>query len=59
MAMKINPLTFYIEALRDLVVLGQLPEWQSCLVAAVVALAVFLVGFSFFQRVRPGFADVL
>lgn len=58
-AMNINPLTFYIEALRDLVVLGRLPEAEPCLIALAVAVTVFLLGFGFFQRVRPGFADVL
>lgn len=59
LAMNINPLTFYIEALRDLVVLGQLPPLWSSLLAAVVALVVFIAGFGFFQRVRSGFADIL
>lgn len=58
-AMNINPLTFYIEALRDLVVLGQLPSLSSTLIAVGVALTVFIAGFGFFQRVRSGFADVL
>ncbi len=58
-AMSINPLTFYIEALRELVVLGQLPSLKDSLVALAIALVVFFLGYSFFQRVRPGFADVL
>lgn len=58
-AMNINPLTFYIETLRDLVVLGQMPSLSSSIMAAGVALVVFIAGFGFFQRVRSGFADVL
>jgi len=58
-AMNINPLTFYIETLRDLVVLGRLPEWPSCVIALCVSVLIFFSGFFFFQRVRPGFADVL
>lgn len=57
--MSVNPLTFYIESLRGLVVLGQLPDLSKCLIAAVTSLAVFFMGYAFFQRVRPGFADVL
>lgn len=57
--MTINPLTFYIESLRDLVVLGRLPEAAACIKAGVIALATFILGYAFFQRVRPGFADVL
>lgn len=58
-AMKINPLTFHIEALRDLVVLGQLPGLADSLLALTIALVIFFVGYAFFERVRPGFADVL
>lgn len=58
-AMSINPLTFYIESLRDIVVLGQLPDAGECVTAGVISLVVFFLGFAFFQRVRPGFADVL
>lgn len=58
-AMSINPLTFYIESLRHIVVLGQLPDLGECITAGVISLVVFFMGFAFFQRVRPGFADVL
>lgn len=59
MAMRINPLTFYIDAMRDLIVLGQLPELSACVTAAALSVAMFIFGFWFFRRVRHGFADVL
>lgn len=53
--MNINPLPFYIEALRYLMAPGQLPTLLFCLLAAVEALVVFVTGYNLFQYVRPGF----
>lgn len=57
--MDLNPLTFYIEAFRDVVVLGREPELSSLFLAGVASLLSFVIGYWFFQRVRKGFADVL
>ncbi len=57
--MGINPLSYYIEAFRDVVVLGQAPDWIATGRALLVALATYLFGYWFFQRVERGFADVL
>lgn len=59
MVMDLNPLTFYIEAFRSIMVLGQEPPLSALLIASAVALLVFVVGYAFFQRVKKGFADVL
>lgn len=58
-AMRINPLTFYIDAMRDVVVLGVMPDWGAYTVALVIAVVIFILGYLFFNRVRHGFADVL
>lgn len=57
--MGINPLTFYIEAFRDVAVLGQAPDWWATGKALLIALGVYLFGYWFFKRVERGFADVL
>ena len=56
MVMNANPLTFYIEAFRSAVVLGQPIALADLAWAALLA---FAMGFWFFQRVKKGFADVL
>ena len=57
--MDMNPLTFYIEAFRDVLILGRVPDLSSFLLAGFFSLLSFIVGYWFFQRVRKGFADVL
>lgn len=54
-----NPLTFMIDEARKVLVLGVTPDWQTLLVYGTFSLATAWVGFWFFQRVRPGFSDVL
>jgi len=55
----LNPLTYPIELLRELVVFGTLPSLASYLVYFGASLAVACVGFAWFQGMRRGFADVL
>jgi lipopolysaccharide transport system permease protein len=57
--LELNPLTFYAEAMRSLVLEGELPSSVSAGWSAITAVAVFLLGFAFFSRARQGFADVL
>lgn len=57
--MNANPLTFYIEAFRSVVVLGQPVAILSLIWAAILAILSFVIGFWFFEHVKKGFADVL
>ncbi len=57
--MNANPLTFYIEAFRSVVVYGEPVALGSFFLAILLALASCLIGFFFFERVKAGFADVL
>lgn len=57
--MALNPLTFVVEAARDVMLWGRLPEWQGVLAYALVSVAVAWAGWSLFQLMRKGFADVL
>ena len=54
-----NPLTLVIEQTRQLVLFGKSPDWHSLGIYTVVAVAVMLFGYFWFQRTRDGFADVL
>ncbi len=54
-----NPLTFIIEQARDVLMWGRMPNWGGLLVATSVSLIVAWLGFSWFQKTRKGFADVL
>ena len=55
----LNPLSFIIEQLRAVILLGQFPDWQGLTIYSVIALAVAQIGFIWFEKTRKGFADVL
>lgn len=55
----LNPLTFIIEQARDVLMWGNVPNWSGVAVAYGVSLFVAWLGFSWFQKTRRGFADVL
>lgn len=57
--MYVNPLTFPIEALRDLALWGRLPSFESFVIYSACSVVVCLLGWAFFQWSRDGFADVL
>ena len=55
----LNPLSFIVEQLRDVVVWSKPPDWIGLVVYLSVAMVVACAGLWFFQRVRGGFADVI
>ncbi len=55
----ISPLTFPIEALRAVMILGTQPDWFNWSVHLLVAIVVSIAGLWIFQKTRPAFADVL
>ena len=54
-----SPVTLPIEQVRAAVLWGRPIDWLAWLYSLGVGLAVFMVGFWWFQRSRRGFADVL
>lgn len=56
---RLNPLAATAEVYRDLILQGSLTYWREWLILFVVSALIFQVGFSIYQRLRPGFADVL
>ena len=57
--MLFNPLAAPIEMVRDVIYWGVLPNFDKWALATALGLSVALLGFSFFQKMRKGFADVL
>jgi len=57
--LNFNPLTYPIEEMRHVLILGQYPNWGHLGMYFVSALAVAWAGLWVFQRSRPAFADVL
>jgi lipopolysaccharide transport system permease protein len=54
-----NFLTPIIESLRAVMILGRAPDWGLWLALAVLSYLVAGAGLYWFQRSRPGFADVV
>jgi lipopolysaccharide transport system permease protein len=57
--MRWNPVTIPIESVRWVVLKGMWPDWLALGLYTLGAAIVAGFGYGLFQRVRPGFADVL
>lgn len=55
----LNPLTWVIEAARDVLVQGIAPHWGQWAIATCLSTVVCWLGYWSFQKSRAGFADVL
>lgn len=55
----LNPLTLIVEASRDVLVWGRLPAWGMLGLYTLVSCLFAWGAFSWFERTRRGFADVL
>ena len=55
----INPLTLIIEQERAVLIFGKMPDWDGLAIYTLVATAIALLGYAWFQKTRKGFADVL
>jgi lipopolysaccharide transport system permease protein len=55
----LNPLTFMIEQTREVLVWGNLPDWNGLVIYSICAGLIAWLGFLWFQKTRGGFADVL
>ncbi len=55
----LNPLSYPVEAARELLIYGHWPAPTSIAIYSCIALALAWIGYRFFKLVRPGFADVL
>lgn len=57
--MLANPLTFIIEQSREVMIWGHAPNWLGLMIYFCVSSVFAWLGFSWFQKTRKGFADVL
>jgi lipopolysaccharide transport system permease protein len=55
----LNPLSYAVEASRDVLIYGNLPSFSGLAIYSMVAILVAYLGNYFFRKVSPGFADVL
>lgn len=56
---RLNPITPSVELVRDVLIWGKHPDWPTFQFSLVLSLAIFFLGFAWFQKTRKGFADVL
>ena len=57
--LHLNPLTFILEQVRNVVIWGFQPDWPGWALYLVGSLVVATLGFAWFQKTRRGFADVV
>jgi len=57
--LHLNPLTFFIEQTREVLIWGHLPDWQGLVFYFIGASVFAWLGYFWFQKTRKGFADVL
>jgi len=55
----LNPLTFFIEQTREVLIWGNLTDWQGLAIYLIGAGGFAWLGFFWFQKTRKGFADDL
>jgi lipopolysaccharide transport system permease protein len=55
----VNPLIVIIEQVRQVLFMGASPDWVILLGYSAIALVVACVGYYFFSRSKPAFADVM
>ena len=55
----LNPMAGIIDGYRRALLMGEAPRLQALLFAALISLLLFLVGYLFFKRVEPLFADLI
>jgi ABC-type polysaccharide/polyol phosphate export permease len=54
-----NPLAVLVNAYRDLIINGELPDLESALWFSLFAAALFVVGLFVYNKVKHNFADLL
>jgi len=55
----LNPLSLPVGQARDVLIFGRLPDFAALAIYFMAALAIAVLGFTWFRKTRRGFADVL
>ncbi|KAB7774946.1 MULTISPECIES: ABC transporter permease [Xanthomonas] len=56
---EINPLTFIIDQVREVVIWGHMPDWTGLALYLIASSAFAFLAHTLFRKMRGGFADVL
>ena len=54
---KLNPLTHFIDAYRDIFMNHQVPEISSMIMLTILSIVVFFIGYAIFKNLEKGFAE--
>lgn len=57
--LDLNPIAYFIEALRSTIMLNELPALEPTATYLIVATVICFGGYRFFQKAKRGFADVI
>ncbi|MDG1127007.1 MAG: ABC transporter permease [Hellea sp.] len=57
--LSLNPLTVIVEQMQSVLIWGKLPDFTALGIYTIVAVLIAGLGWLWFQKLRPGFADVL
>jgi len=55
----VNPMATITQIYRDLIIFGEVNHWGEWGIFIIISLLIFYGGFWIYQRLRPGFADVI
>ena len=55
----LNPISFIVEQVRAILLYGEMPDLVGLLQYGVISLIACRLCLGWFQRLRPGFADVI
>jgi len=55
----LNPISLIVEQTREVLIFGNMPDFKALALYSLVAIAIAVIGFFWFQKTRKGFADVL
>lgn len=50
-----NPLTYYVEFVHDILYFGQMPSMFYSIICTVLAIAMLIIGYAVFRKLRHGF----
>ena len=53
----LNPLTYYVEGLRDIVYIGIMPETELLIMCTIISAVMLAIGAYVFERLKDGFAE--
>lgn len=56
---QINPLSGILENFRSVLIWDRLPDFGSLLIQTSISFTIFILGYMWFMKTKPGFADVL